>query len=299
MNRGLSLYQYAAMDNPWRRLPWVLFSAMLIWGALLWGFGLLLGKMSEPQTLKPIDAELMEAPLPAKGIMASKPPRFNPLPQATSRIATPVQPSTTQPPSETHPAAQPEVQALPSSPPPQADSPAQQSTRQSPDQTQLAGNPIVPASAPPTSVVSLPETNLPDVGNAVGAQSIQRQSQAGNKGTFGTTGPVFETHARVFPGGSEGPIAPSFGGAAYLSNPKPAYPALGKRMGLEGTVRLKVLISREGSALQIEIAQSSGHEILDKAAIEAVRNWRFTPAHRGDSPVDEWVQVPVAFRLKK
>jgi len=70
-------------------------------------------------------------------------------------------------------------------------------------------------------------------------------------------------------------------------------------MGLEGTVRLKVLISREGSALKIEIAQSSGHEILDKAAAEAVRNWRFIPAHQGDSPVDEWVQVPVVFRLKK
>jgi periplasmic protein TonB len=100
------------------------------------------------------------------------------------------------------------------------------------------------------------------------------------------------------------PIAPGnpgygqFGGAAYLSNPKPAYPALAKRMGLEGTVRLKVLISREGSALKIEIAQSSGHEILDKAATEAVRNWRFTPAHQGDSPMDEWVQVPVVFRLK-
>jgi protein TonB len=161
------------------------------------------------------------------------------------------------------------------------------------------GKPTGQTPAPSTPVVSLPQTNFPDGSNAVGTQSIQQQDQASNKGTFEATEPVFETHAKISPEVSKGSIIPSFGGAAYLSNPKPAYPALAKRMGLEGTVRLKVLISREGSALKIEIAQSSGHEILDKAATEAVRNWRFTPAHQGDSLVDEWVQVPVVFRLKK
>ena len=300
MSRGVSLFQFAAIDNPWRRLPWVLFSAVLIWGALLWGFGLLLGQMAEePNTLKPIDAELIEVPLPAKGIMIPKAPRLNPIPQATPLAATPVQQSTTQSPPETHAVAKPAVQAPPPSTPPQAASLAQQSTMQSPDQTQSLVKPIEQTPAPSTPVVSLPETNLPDGGNAGGIQSSQQQGHASNKGTFGTTGPVFETHAKISPGVSEGSITPLFGGAAYLNNPKPAYPALAKRMGLEGTVRLKVLISREGSALKIEIAQSSGHEILDKAATEAVRNWRFTPAHQGDSPVDEWVQVPVVFRLKK
>jgi len=303
MSSGLSLSQFAAIDNPWRRLPWVLFSAVLIWGALLWGFGLLLGQMAEePQTLKPIDAELIEVPLPAKGIMVPKPPRLNPKPQATAPAATPVQQSTTQSPSETQAVVKPAEQALPPSTPPPAANPPQQSTMQSPDQIQSAGKPVEqtpPPSTPATPVVSLPETNLPDGGNAVGTRSTQQQGQASNKGTFGTTGSVFGTHAKISPGVSEGSSTPSFGGAAYLSNPKPAYPALAKRMGLEGTVRLKVLISREGSALKIEIAQSSGHEILDKAATEAVRNWRFTPAHQGDSPVDEWVQVPVVFRLKK
>ena len=300
MSRGLSLSQFAAIDNPWRRLPWVLFSALLIWGALLWGFGLLLGQMAEePKPLKPIDAELIEMPLPAKRIIVPKPPRPNPIPQATPPAATPVQPSTTQPPPEKHAVAKPPEQAPPPSIPPQAASPAQQSTMRSPDQTQSVGKPIAQTPAPSTPVVSLPETNLPDGGNAVGTQSTQQQGQASNKGTFGTTESVFGAHAKISPEGSKGSITPSFGGAAYLSNPKPAYPALARRMGLEGTVRLKVLISREGSALKIEIAQSSGHEILDKAATEAVKNWRFTPAHQGDSPVDEWVQVPVVFRLKK
>ena len=67
---------------------------------------------------------------------------------------------------------------------------------------------------------------------------------------------------------------------------------------MEGTVMLKVLVSRQGTALKIEMAHSSGHEILDKAAVDAVRNWHFVPARKGDSPMEEWVQVPVAFHFE-
>jgi protein TonB len=70
-------------------------------------------------------------------------------------------------------------------------------------------------------------------------------------------------------------------------------------MGMEGMVMLKVLVSREGKVLEMEVAHSSGYELLDRAASEAVKNWRFVPARRGDSAVDEWVQVPLAFHLKR
>ncbi|MGA9109945.1 MAG: TonB family protein [Smithella sp.] len=98
-------------------------------------------------------------------------------------------------------------------------------------------------------------------------------------------------------GTGETVTSPKFG-VAYLNNPKPGYPAFARRMGMEGTVMLKVLVSRQGTALKIEIAHSSGHEILDKAAAETVRNWRFVPARKGNSPMEEWVKVPVAFRLR-
>src|SRR5208337_4991293 len=114
MSRGLSLSQFAAIDNPWRRLPWVLFSAVLIWGALLWGFGLLLGQMAEePKELKPIDAELIEVPLPAKRIIVPKPLRHDPIPQSIPLTATPVQQSTTPSSPEKHAVAKPAEQAPP------------------------------------------------------------------------------------------------------------------------------------------------------------------------------------------
>ncbi len=68
---------------------------------------------------------------------------------------------------------------------------------------------------------------------------------------------------------------------------------------MQGTVILKVLVSRDGTALKVAIAQSSGHDILDKSAIDAVNQWRFVLARAGDSTVEEWVQVPVSFRLNK
>jgi protein TonB len=92
---------------------------------------------------------------------------------------------------------------------------------------------------------------------------------------------------------------PSRVGAAYLDNPRPVYPPAAKKMGMEGLVMLKVLVSREGNVLELEVAQSSGYKILDSAAKEAVKSWRFAPTRLGDSAVDEWVQVPMAFRLKK
>jgi|SRR5208283_1581004 len=95
------------------------------------------------------------------------------------------------------------------------------------------------------------------------------------------------------------PIEPPQFGAAYLNNPKPRYPAFARKMGIQGTVMLKVLVSRQGLALKVEVAQSSGSDVLDNAAAETVKNWRFVPARRGDSPIDEWVRVPVAFNLTR
>ncbi|MCA9773805.1 MAG: energy transducer TonB, partial [Myxococcales bacterium] len=47
-----------------------------------------------------------------------------------------------------------------------------------------------------------------------------------------------------------------------------------------------------------EIRKSSGHAILDEAAVESVRRWRFRPGLRGGRPADAWVEVPVRFSLR-
>ena len=87
--------------------------------------------------------------------------------------------------------------------------------------------------------------------------------------------------------------------ADYLRNPPPAYPALSRRMGEQGQVMLRVLVTRDGAAKTVELHRSSGFGRLDEAALDAVRHWRFVPARRGAEAIEDWVLVPIVFRLAK
>jgi len=85
--------------------------------------------------------------------------------------------------------------------------------------------------------------------------------------------------------------------AAYLRNPAPEYPAFSRRRGEQGRVLLRVHVARDGVPGEVEINTSSGSDRLDRAALDAVRRWKFVPARLGDTPVDAWVLVPIAFSL--
>ena len=98
--------------------------------------------------------------------------------------------------------------------------------------------------------------------------------------------------------GSQQAFVPPSSTAAYLRNPKPSYPAMAQRRGMEGLVLLYVEVSKKGAPLSITIKQSSGYTLLDKAALRAVKAWRFAPAKRGGIPVSAGVEVPIRFSLK-
>lgn len=87
--------------------------------------------------------------------------------------------------------------------------------------------------------------------------------------------------------------------AAYLNNPQPPYPAMSRKQGEEGTVRLHVMVDASGHAELVKIKASSGHERLDMAARAAVREWRFVPARQRGHNIAGWVEVPIQFKLEK
>jgi periplasmic protein TonB len=91
-------------------------------------------------------------------------------------------------------------------------------------------------------------------------------------------------------------VGPVFN-ADYLHNPKPPYPLIARRMKLEGTVMVRVLVSLTGKAEIVRMGTSSGSNVLDQAALTAVREWLFVPAQQGGQPVSAWVDVPIRFRL--
>lgn len=91
--------------------------------------------------------------------------------------------------------------------------------------------------------------------------------------------------------------APRFN-ADYLNNPAPAYPPLSRRLREEGRVMLRVLVDARGLPERVELRHSSGHERLDRVALETVRQWKFVPARRGEDAVSAWVIVPISFSLR-
>ena len=87
--------------------------------------------------------------------------------------------------------------------------------------------------------------------------------------------------------------------AAYLNNPKPAYPPMSRRLGESGRVVVRVLIGPDGRAQEARIQRSSGYERLDQVALETARDrWRYVPGTRGGTPEAMWFNVPINFVLE-
>lgn len=85
----------------------------------------------------------------------------------------------------------------------------------------------------------------------------------------------------------------------YALAPPPAYPREALRAGQRGTVLLQVLVDTDGKPLRVEVAQSSGHRSLDRAAQRHVlTHWSFHPALQDGRPVQAIGLVPVAFALR-
>jgi protein TonB len=85
--------------------------------------------------------------------------------------------------------------------------------------------------------------------------------------------------------------------AAYLNNPPPAYPLAARRRGIQGTAIIRAEVLESGDCRQAGLKKSSGNPMLDRAALDAVRKWRFVPARRGSQTLVAWVEVPITFKL--
>lgn len=125
--------------------------------------------------------------------------------------------------------------------------------------------------APTASPIRETKGNLPVVGNKANMPSKPSQS---------------------------GKVMAARGYIGYLSNPKPNYPGIARSRHWEGLVLLRVYVTPNGQAAKVNVARSSGHDVLDDAALAAVRNWRFVPGKRGDMPIASWATVPIQFALR-
>ena len=93
-------------------------------------------------------------------------------------------------------------------------------------------------------------------------------------------------------------LGPTISAAPLPGNGKPPYPLSARRMGEQGRVMISVSLSASGTPESVSVTTSSGHAVLDEAAVNAIRGWRFRPAERNGQPVASMLNVPVTFRLE-
>ena len=87
--------------------------------------------------------------------------------------------------------------------------------------------------------------------------------------------------------------------ANYRRQTPPVYPRRALELGQEGTVTLHAEVIPTGRPRTLKVAESSGHRLLDRAALDAVRKWEFEPKNVDGSMVTSWVRVPMRFVIRE
>ena len=83
--------------------------------------------------------------------------------------------------------------------------------------------------------------------------------------------------------------------AKLIYQPKPEYPQLARMARIEGAVELEAVIGKDGTIEELKVLR--GHPLLVKAALNAVRQWRYQPTLLNGEPIEVVTEVTVTFKL--
>ncbi|MGZ8244672.1 TonB family protein [Methylomagnum sp.] len=258
-------------SSGWR--PWGRYGLVLMVSAALhlsaWQFRGILEKRLEPKPKPDRIIEVILTPPPKLETVAKapepmpkreEPKRAEPKPQPKPvALPKPIAPPRPKAPPKPKPVVLPRPDPKPEPPPAERDEPVEDST------------PAKTEPAPP--------------------EPVSRPVESSNSSA---TAKTHATDSKRDGGAKEAGNSP----AHYLQRPSPEYPAVAKRRNWEGRVVVRVKILADGSCGQAEIHQSSGHDVLDEAALEAVCKVRYAPNKRNGQAVEGWANVPINFNLE-
>lgn len=194
--------------------------------------------------------------------------------------------------------------------------------------TMLTAPPPPPPPPPPpapTQVVKVkPTAHLMDAGKLVAPKVIPKEvkiikeEEQPDMGAVGMVGGVPGGVAGGSMSGVIGGVIGGMGGAPPPPKPKltgplkvggnvqaarivnrvqPIYPPLARQTRISGTVRLHAIIGKDGTIQQLEV--QSGHPLLQQAALDAVRQWRYQPTLLNGEPVEVDTTIDVIFSLNQ
>ena len=190
----------------------------------------------------------------------------------------------------------PEVRPTPPPAPTPVERPIEPLPAAKPDPVPPITAPVVPAEADPQEragvvIDSAPESTSRGPGNGGGSGSGEGTGMG--EGTGAGIGPG------TVAGTGGGPYRPGSGitPPALLREVKPDYTEEARRRNLAGEVVLEIVVRNDGTVGDVRVMRGLGAG-LDRRAVDAVRQWRFSPARRHGTPVDVMVEVAVEFKLR-
>jgi periplasmic protein TonB len=82
-----------------------------------------------------------------------------------------------------------------------------------------------------------------------------------------------------------------------LERTSPVYPMRARRMGIEGWVKVKILISEQGEVEKVDVLEARPKDIFEKSVLQGVALWRFSPAIVDGVPVKAFATTIIRFNL--
>ncbi len=165
----------------------------------------------------------------------------------------------------------------------------------SPDQTRTAQAPVfAAAAATPAPLVPAPEAAPPQVSGlapTAGPGTLSLGLPGGGLPSMGAL-PGSELPTEAVARGQQTPARPR-------SRPRPRYPRLAQRQGVEGFVTLRLRIDAAGRVVDAVVVKSEPDDVFDDAALQTARRYRFTPARRGGEAVESTLQQTIRFELQR
>jgi TonB family protein len=150
----------------------------------------------------------------------------------------------------------------------------------------------------PSHVSESPSDGAPGISSAFGPGSTNVPGEGAGPGN-------------LLPGGSDSglqiplrppaalakprPVSEGVMDAALIYKVQPQYPAVARLMHLQGSVRLRAIIGKDGGVSELEVF--SGNPILAQAAVAAVRDWRYRPTRLNNEAVEVETYITVNFVL--
>jgi protein TonB len=155
-----------------------------------------------------------------------------------------------------------------------------------------------PSARPENAIpVAVPDATISPDATIATQDAIDQPTTATDSRIGEGTNVIVDAPANVEIEKEPDPFTPFEKSPVPVVDPAPQYPEIPLRAGIEGTVWVKIWVTKEGKTKKAEVVRTDS-ELFNEAAIDAAMKWVFTPAVMNNGPVAVWVTIPFKFKLQ-